>query len=342
MARIAVRKSALKRFERLEKLRDSSAEAALTMHGQSNILDAIGNTPLIELRRVVPKNSARIVAKLESANPTGSMKDRLARTIIERAAAAGQLQAGGTVVEYTAGTTGVSLALVASAQGYRTHFVFSDAFSEEKRLAMRAYGAEITDIPSINKRITTELIFAMIAKADEISRQPGHWWADQLKNESGADAYAGLGDEIWKQTDGNVDALVHTVGTAHSLHGTSRALRRHKPDLSVFAVEPWEAAVLSGWPPGSHKIEGIGLGFVPPLWRRNEVDKILSVSTDDAKEMARRLAREEAIFAGTSTGANVVAALRIADWLGAGKTVATIIVDSGLRYVSTDVFRRGA
>jgi cysteine synthase A len=309
------------------------------MHRQLNILDAIGNTPLVELRRIVPKGRARIVAKLESANPTGSMKDRLARTMIERAAAAGRLPPGGTVVEYTAGTTGISLALVASAQGYRTHFVFSDAFSDEKRWAMRAYGAEITDVPSDNKKITKELIESMIAKAGEICRRPNHWWADQLNNEDGAAGYFGLGDEIWRQTDGNVDALVHTVSTAHSIHGMSRALKRRKPDLLVFAVEPAESAVLSGQSPGSHKIEGIGLGFIPPLWHRDEVDEVLAVSTDDAKAMARRLARDEAIFAGTSTGANVVAALRVAERLGLGTTVATLVVDSGLRYLSTDVFR---
>jgi cysteine synthase A len=310
-----------------------------SMKDQRSILDAIGNTPLVELRRIVPKGSARIVAKLESANPTGSMKDRLARTIVGRAAAAGRLPPGGTVVEYTAGTTGISLALVASALGYRTHFVFSDAFSDEKRWTMRAYGAEITDVMSDNKTITKELIQAMIAKAEEVSRQPGHWWADQLKNEDGADGYAGLGEEIWQQTQGAVDAVVHTVSTAHSIHGMSRALREHKRNLSVFAVEPAESAVLSGHPPGAHKIEGIGLGFIPPLWHPEEVDEILPISTQDAKAMARRLAREEAIFAGTSTGANIHAALQVAERLGPGRTVATIIVDSGLRYVSTDVFR---
>jgi cysteine synthase A len=309
--------------------------------GGRHILDAIGRTPLIELRRIVPEGSARIVAKLESANPTGSMKDRLARTLIGRAAASGRLEPGGTVVEYTAGTTGISLALVASALGYRTHFVFSDAFSDEKRWTMRAYGALITDVMSDNKRITKELIQAMIAKAGEISREPGHWWADQLRNEDGADGYAGLGEEIWSQTGGEVDAVVHAVSTAHSIHGMSRTLRRHKPDLMVVAVEPAESAVLSGKPPGSHKIEGIGLGFIPPLWHPEEVSEILAVSTDDAKAMARRLARDEAIFAGTSTGANIVAALRVAERLGPGNTVATIIVDSGLRYVSTDVFRSG-
>lgn len=304
-----------------------------------HVLDAIGNTPLVELRNLVPEGSARVVAKLESANPTGSMKDRLARTLIERAASSGRLPPGGTVVEYTAGTTGISLAMVAAALGYRTHFAFSDAFSEEKRWTMKAYGAEITDVISDNKQITKELIRAMIAKAGEISRQPNHWWADQLNNEDGADGYAGLGEEIWAQTDGSVDAFVHMISTAHSIHGTSRALRRHRPDLPVFGVEPAESAVLSGKPPGSHKIEGVGLGFIPPLYHADEVTEMLAVSTDEAKAMARRLAREEAIFAGTSTGANVAAALHIAKRLGSGSTVATIIVDSGLRYVSTDVFR---
>jgi cysteine synthase len=335
-------KSVLKKLKQPDSVREIPSEILPgpdTLHGQSSILDAIGNTPLVELRRLVTKDSARIVAKLESANPTGSMKDRLARTLIERAEKVGRLQPGGTVVEYTSGTTGISLAFVASAKGYRSHFVFSDAFTEEKRRAMLAYGAEITDVPSNHQRITNDLILAMIDKAAEISKRPGHWGADQLENEDGTDAYSGLGDEIWTQTGGKVDALVHSVGTAHSLHGTSRALRRHRPDLRVFAVEPWEAAVLSGWPPSAHKIEGVGLGFIPPHWHREEVEKILSVSTGDAKAMARRLAREEAIFAGTSTGANVVAALRIAEWLGPGKTVATIIVDSGLRYLSTDVFR---
>ena len=306
------------------------------------ILSAIGNTPLVELRRVVPAGSARVVAKLEYANPTGSMKDRLARTIVERAAASGRLPPGGTVVEYTAGTTGISLAFVASALGYRTHFVFSDAFSTEKRRTMRAFGAAITDVPSEGKGITRELIRAMIARAGEISQQPDHWWADQLNNEDGADGYLGLGEEIWAQTGGAVDALVHTVSTAHSLHGMSRALRRHKSDLQVFGIEPAESAVLSGGPPGSHQIEGIGLGFVPPLWHPEEVTEVMTVATADAKAMARRLAREEAIFAGTSTGANVVAALRVAERLGPDRTVATIIVDSGLRYVSTDVFDPGS
>jgi len=302
------------------------------------VLDAIGRTPLVELRRVAPARAARIVAKLESANPTGSMKDRMARAIVERAAADERLPAGGTVVEYTAGTTGISLAFVCAALGYQTHFVFSDAFSNEKRYTMLAYGAEITDVPSDRGKINEQLVKTMIATAETISRRPGHWWADQLNNRDGETGYHSLGEELWEQTGGRIDAFVHAVSTAHSIHGTAHALRRHTPRITVAAVEPAESAVLSGRPSGSHKIEGIGIGFTPPLWRRDEVDEVVPVSTEEAKAMARRLAREEAIFAGTSTGANVVAAARLAERLGPGATVATIIVDSGLRYLSTDVF----
>jgi cysteine synthase A len=303
------------------------------------LLDAIGNTPLVELRRIVPAGSARVVAKLESANPTGSMKDRMARALVEHAAADGRLPPGGTVVEYTAGTTGISLALVCAALGYHAHFVFSDAFSDEKRSTMLAYGATVTDVPSDNKQVTERLIKTMIRTAGEISRRTGHWWCDQLNNRDGEAGYHPLGEEMWKQAGQRVDAFVHAVSTAHSIHGTAHALRARNPRVRVFAVEPAESAVLSGQPSGSHKIEGIGIGFIPPLWKPDEVDEILTVTTEEAKAMARRLARDEAIFAGTSTGANVVAALRVAARLGPQATVATIIVDSGLRYLSTDVFR---
>jgi cysteine synthase A len=303
-----------------------------------SILDGIGGTPCVELRKVVPTGSARILAKLEWGNPTGSMKDRMARAVIEAAEGDGRLPPGGTVVEYTAGSTGISLALVCAAKGYKLHVVFSDAFSDEKRRTMQALGARITDVRSDNNRITKALIEEMIETARRISEQPGHWWADQLSNHDAIAGYHPLGEEIWRQTGGKVDAFVHAVSTAHSIHGTAEALRRHKPDLRVVAVEPAESAVLSGGPSGAHKIEGIGIGFIPPLWRPEEVDDILPVTTEEAKSMARRLAREEGIFAGTSSGANVVAALRIAERLGAGATVVTIIVDSGLRYLSSDLY----
>jgi len=259
--------------------------------------------------------------------------------MVDAAVAGGRLQPGGTVVEYTAGTTGVSLALICAAKGYRAHFVYSDAFSEEKRYTMRAYGAELTDVPSGGKGITQQLIKSMIAKADALARRPGHWYCDQLNNRDGEAGYHALGDELWEQAGGRVDAFVQAVGTAHSIHGAAHALRRHTPRVHVVAVEPAESAVLSGKASGSHHIEGIGIGFLPALWKPADVNEIVPVATADAKAMARRLAREEAIFAGTSTGANVVAALQVAKRLGPGATVATIIIDSGLRYLSTDVFK---
>jgi cysteine synthase A len=242
-------------------------------------------------------------------------------------------------VEYTAGTTGVSLAFVCAALGYKANFVYSDAFTEEKRHTMHAYGARITDVPSEGKGINVQLVRTMIARAGELSRQPGHWWCDQLNNRDGEAGYLPLGEELWRQAGERVDAFVHSVGTAHSIHGTARALRAHGGRVQVVAVEPAESAVLSGKASGSHGIEGIGVGFLPPLWKPREVDEIQAVSTAEAKAMARRLAREEGIFAGTSTGANVAAALRVAERLGPEATVATIVIDSGLRYLSTDVFR---
>ena len=304
-----------------------------------SVLDGIGNTPMVELRRVVPLDAARVLLKLEWANPTGSMKDRMARAVIESAEADGRIHPGDTIVEYTAGTTGISLAFVCAARGYRLHAVFSDAFTEEKRRTMLAFGARITDVKSAGGKINEALIKEMIATAGSLSAQPGHWWCDQLNNHDAVGGYEPLGDELWRQSGGRVDAFVQTVGTAHAIHGVSRALRRHHPSLHVAAVEPAESAVLSGGPSGSHRIEGIGIGFIPPLWEPREVNEIITVSTDDAKAMARRLAAEDGVFSGTSTGANVVAALRVAERLGAGASVATIAVDSGLRYLSTDVFR---
>ena len=308
------------------------------MPNTGTVLNSIGNTPIVQLQRVVPRGSARVLAKLEWANPTGSMKDRMAIAAIEGAELKGLLTPGGTAVEYTAGTTGVSLALVCAAKGYRLHIVSSDAFSEEKIRTMRAFGAEITLVPSDNKKINESLIKQMIATAERVSARPGHWWVDQLNNHDAINGYVPLGEEIWKQTGGAVDAFVQAVATAHSIHGVARALRSHKSDVHVAAVEPAESAVLSGGPSGSHKIEGIGIGFIPPLWEPDEVDEILTVSTDEAKAMTRRLAREEGLFAGTSSGANACAALRVAERLGPQATVVTIIVDSGLRYLSTDLY----
>jgi cysteine synthase A len=204
---------------------------------------------------------------------------------------------------------------------------------------MEAFGARITDVPSDNKKITESLIKSLISTAGEISRRPGHWYCDQLNNRSAMNGYLPLGEEIWTQTNGRIDAFVQTVSTAHSIHGVTRALWAHDERIRIVAVEPAESAVLSGKPSGSHRIEGIGIGFIPPLWEPEMVNEIRTVSTDEAKDMARRLAREEGIFTGASTGANVVAALQVARELGPRATVATLIIDSGLRYLSTDIYR---
>lgn len=309
------------------------------MTGARSVLQAIGDTPMVQLRKVVPPGCARVMVKLEWSNPTGSMKDRMAQAMIARAEKDGRLQPGGTVVEYTGGSTGTSLALICAAKGYRLRIVTSDAFSKEKRDHMRALGADLTLVPSEGGGTTKRLIKAMIEAARQISQEPGCYWTDQLSNVDHIAGYHPLGEEIWERTGGQVDALVQCVGSAASLRGVTTVLRRHKPELRVVAVEPAESAVLSGGQTGAHNIEGIGIGYTPPLWEPSLVDEILAVPTEEAKAMARRLAREEALFAGTSSGANVVAALRVAETLGPKATVVTLMIDSGLKYLSTDLYR---
>jgi cysteine synthase A len=305
-----------------------------------DLLHAIGNTSIVRLRKVVPPNCANIFVKLEWENPTGSMKDRMADAVISRAEADGCLKPGDTVVEYTGGSTGASLALVCAAKGYRIQIVTSDAFSQEKLDHMAALGAELTLVPSEGGRTTRKLILDMIEVARGLSRKPHTYWTDQLNNHDSIAGYYSLGEEIWKQTNGKIDAFVHCVGTAASSRGVATVLKRHRPAVKIVAVEPAESSVLLGGQPGPHKIEGVGVGFTPPLWEPALVDEILPVKTDDAKEMTRRLAREEGLFAGTSSGANVVAAIQLAERLGPSATVVTLMADSGLKYLSTDVYRR--
>jgi cysteine synthase len=307
----------------------------------ASVLESIGHTPLVQLRKVVPPGCGRVVVKLEGGNPTGNMKDRMAKTAIDAAERDGRLQRGGTVVEYTGGSTGASLALVCAAKGYRCKIVTSDAFSEEKTRTAQAFGAEITLIPSDGRKITEQLIRKMMDTARQISAEPQHWWFDQLNNADAASGYYPMGEEIWQQAEGKVDAFVQAVGSAHSLNGVAKVLRERNPNLHVVAAEPAESAVLSGKEKGSHKIEGIGIGFVPPHWRPDDVNEIQSATTQEAMEMCRLLAREEGIFAGTSSGLNVIIALRVAQRLGPDATVATIMIDSGLRYLSTEVYRSG-
>jgi len=304
-----------------------------------DVLGSIGDTSMVRLRKVVPAGCAEIFVKLEWENPTGSMKDRMASAVIARAEADGRLTPGGTLVEYTGGSTGASLALVCAAKGYRARIVTSDAFSREKLDQMRALGAELTLVPSEDGRTTKKLILDMIEKARELSREPRTFWCDQLHNTDTIAGYHSLGEEIWSQTNGGVDAFVHCVGTAASSRGVAMVLKRHNPAVTTVAVEPGESSVLLGGTAGPHKIEGVGIGYTPPLWEPSLMDEVQSVATEEAKQMTRRLAREEALFAGTSSGANVVAAIRVARRLGPGHKVVTLMCDSGLKYLGTDVYR---
>jgi cysteine synthase A len=302
-----------------------------------DILRAIGGTSLVRLRHVVPEGCAEVWAKLEWENPTGSMKDRAALAIVEAAERDGRLAPGGTLVEYTGGSTGTSLAFVCAAKGYVCKIVTSDAFSQEKRDHMKALGADLVLVPSEGGLTTKKLILDMIEKARELSE--GAFWSDQLNNEDSVAGYFALGEEVWRQTEGRVDAFVHCVGTGASSRGVATRLKEHKPGVSLVVVEPAESAVLSGGEPGPHKIEGVGIGYQPPLYDASLVDRVVAVPTESAKEMSRRLARDEGLFAGTSSGANVAAAIEVARELGPEKTVVTLMADSGLKYLSTDVYR---
>jgi len=304
-----------------------------------NILDAVGSTSLIRLCSVPPDHAA-IYVKLEWENPTGSMKDRMAHAVLAAAERDGRLKPGESVVEYTGGSTGTSLAMACVAKGYRLRIVTSDAFSREKRDHMAALGAELTLVPSEGGLTTKKLMLEMIETARRMSQEPGVFWVNQLENTDTISGYHLLGEEIWSQTAGRIDAFVQSVGTGASLRGVATVLKRHEPRVECVAVEPAESPVLSGGAPSPHGIEGVGIGFMPPIWDGALVDEIQQVATADAKEMARRLTREQALFAGTSSGANVVAALRVAKRLGPGATVVTLMIDSGLKYLGSDVYRR--
>jgi len=302
---------------------------------QPDILDCIGDTTLLALRKVVPRNGARILLKLESENPTGSMKDRMALAMIETAEKDGRLKPGGSVVEYTAGSTGVSLSLVCGVKGYPLHVVSSDAFAREKLDHMRILGARMQILHSESGGMTEKLTRDMIEAARVIAEKTGAFWTDQMRNKDQIAGYHKMAEEIWTQTEGKIDGFVQSVGAAGSLRGNCEGLRKHNERIKIVAVEPAESAVLSGGKPGSHKIDGIGAGFVVPLWIEGMADQIERVSTEEATAMAIQLGREEGLFAGTSTGANVVAALRLADQLGPDTTIVTVMVDTGMKYLKT-------
>jgi cysteine synthase A len=261
------------------------------------------------------------------------MKDRMALAMIEAAEKDGRLKPGGSVVEYTGGSTGVSLSLVCAVKGYPLHIVSSDAFSQEKLDHMKILGAMLRIVPSDSGRMTEKLTRDMIEAARVLKEKTGAFWTDQLNNKDQTSGYYKMGEEIWSQTDGQIDGFVQSVGTAGCLRGNAEALRRHNKNIRIVAVEPAESPVLSGGQTGAHKIEGIGAGFVVPLWQKDIADRIERVSTEESVAMALRLAREEGLFAGTSTGTNVIAALRLAEQLNPGATIVTVMCDTGMKYL---------
>lgn len=303
-------------------------------------MNAIGNTPIIKLGKMTGNNSADIYIKYEGGNPTGSMKDRMALSMVEGAEQRGQLKPGGKVVDYTGGSTGGSLAMVCATKGYQAHFVSSDAFSEEKLQTMKAFGASLEIFPSENGKITAKLIDSMVARARELSREENTFWTDQFNNTDNRNAYHQMGKEIIKELGNDIDEFIMGVGTGGCFSGNAEILKKEIPNIRCIAIEPLHVRALSGGDiSGTHKLEGMGSGFVPSICRLDLADEIIAVSDEDAYETARMLAKTEGIFSGVSSGANVWAALQRAKILGPGKKIVTVAVDSGLKYLRGNLYR---
>lgn len=302
----------------------------------------IGDTPLLRLKRLTDRDSADIYVKFEGAHPTGSMKDRMALSMIEGAERRGELKPGGRVVEYTGGSTGSSLAMVCATRGYRAHFVSSDGFSEEKLRTMRAFGATVEIIPAKDGILTAAVIDRMIARAKELIGEPGTFWPDQVNNLDNKRGYHGMAREILDEFGTDIDEFVMAVGGGGCISGNAEILTEEIPSVRIVAVEPYNVRNISGGDTsGTHRLEGIGLSFVPTILRRDLIDDVVPVKDEDAYRTANDLARKEGILGGITSGANVWAALRRARELGPGKTVVTVIIDSGLRYLNGDLFRSG-
>jgi cysteine synthase A len=304
------------------------------------MMKSIGNTPLIKLEKIVGPDCADIYVKFEGANATGSMKDRMALSMIEGAERRGELKPGGRVVEYTGGSTGSSLAMICAVKGYKAHFVSSDAFSEEKLKTMRAFGAELEIIPSDNGSITSKLMDDMLHRVKQLAAEPNTFWTNQFNNTDNRNAYHTMAQEILKILGDDIDEFLMGVGTGGSFSGNSEILKKTIRKIRCIAIEPDNLRALSGGNvSGKHKLEGIGTGFVPSICRLDLADEIMQVKDDDAADTARRLARMEGVFGGISSGANVWAALQRARILGPGKKIVTIVCDSGLKYLKGDLYK---
>jgi cysteine synthase A len=303
-----------------------------------SVLDGIGRTPLVRLRRVLPAGCGDVLVKLESTNPTGSYKDRMALAMIEGAEARGTLRPGMRVVEFTGGSTGSSLGMVCAAKGYPCILLSSDAFSQEKLMTMKAFGADLRIVPSEGGKVTPALFDRFRAAIAELAREPNTFWTDQFHNEDAIAGYMGIGRELLEQAGGRVDVFCGAVGTGGMLRGVTRALREGGSRARIVALEPGSSPVLTAGHGGAHQVEGIGTGSVPPHMQDHPYDEARAVDEQDARAMARRLAREEGVFVGTSSGLNIAAAVALARELGAGSVVATVAVDSGLKYLAGDLF----
>jgi len=303
-----------------------------------SMLGAIGNTPLVRLAHVVPEGAARVLVKLEYYNPTGSYKDRMALSMVERAERRGDLKPGTTVVEYTGGSTGISLAFVCAVKGYPCRIVCNDAVAPEKRRAMEIFGARLDVLKSEGGKLTPDLVPRMMARAKEIAAEAPSFQTDQMRNPDMVAGYEPLGEELLRQADGPIHTFCAAVGTAGMLMGAGRALKRGAPQVRVVAFEPTASPVLSGGKPGRHGVEGVAPGFVPPQFDRALVTRVVGVDEEEGRRMAWALARREGIFAGTSTGLNVAGAIALAREIGAGHTVVTVAVDSGFKYLAGDLY----
>jgi len=300
----------------------------------------IGNTPLLKLEKIVPPGCAEVYVKYEGANPTGSMKDRMALSMIEDAEARGLLKPGYRVLDYTGGSTGSSLAMICAVKGYRAHFVSSDAFSEEKLQTMRAFGATLDLVPSDQGKITKQVIAEAQKRVEILRHEPETFWTNQFNNPANRNAYHRMAAEILQALDGRLDEFVAGVGTGGCFSGNTEMLKSGGRSIRCFAVEPDRVRALSGGDvSGSHRLEGMGAGFVPAIFRADLTDGIIQVTDEDAFATARLLARREGIFGGISSGANVWAAIQRARVLGTGKRVVTVVCDSGLKYLNGDLYR---
>lgn len=303
------------------------------------MISGIGNTPLVKLERMVSSDMADVWVKVESANPTGSMKDRMAQAIVLGAIERRDLKPGGTMMDYTGGSTGSAIAMVCARLGYRSHFVSSNAFDASKLNTMRAFGARLELLEAEGKMITPELFQRMFALVEELRGEAGYVWVDQFNNRDSLRAYEQMAQEIESSLGGVPDAFVMAVGTGGCFVGNAGYFKVVNPGVRCVAVEPATSQPLAGKKPtGGHRMEGMGVGYVTPLMRLDLVDSTFPVTDDEAADMARRLAREEGLFGGYSTGGNVAAALSVARKLGPGKRVVTVLCDSGLRYLSGDLF----